>query len=201
MTSGVQDETMDRRVRRTRSAIVSAFNRLILERGYPSLTPGRIAAAADVGRSTFYEHFRGIDDLLAKTVGAVLAPLARSCFEVHPPEEARRIVEHVWENRRFAHALFNGEAQHVILRTFATQFEAALRRFLLLGASEPSLAPELIALQLAAGQLAILGAWVSGRSGHSAQEITAALHASGRASALALLGNMNPEHRLGSLAP
>ena len=189
MTPSAHDETVDRRVRRTRSAIVSAFNRLILERGYASLTTGDVAAAADVGRSTFYEHFRGIDDLMAQTLGAVLAPLASGCFEPHPPQEAHRLVEHVWENRRLAHILLKGEAQPIVLRSLTAQFEAILTHVLTDPGAKPILAPDLIALQLAASQLALLGAWVSGRSGHSAQEIAAALHASGRASALALIGS------------
>ena len=115
MTSEGENKTLDRRVRRTQSAIVSAFNRLILERGYNSLTPSDVAAAADVGRSTFYKHFGGIDDLLSKTLGSLLAPLARGCCEPQPSEEALHIVEHVWENRKIAHILFNGEAQPIVL--------------------------------------------------------------------------------------
>ena len=187
MTATALDDPADRRARRTRAAIRSAFNRLILERGYAALTPGGIAEAADIGRSTFYEHYRGVDDLLAKSLGSLLAPLAGGCFEPRPPEDARRMVEHIWENRRLAQVLFKDDTHAIVLRSFAAEFEAPLHRHLCSSGFTPLLAPNLIALQLAASQLAVLSAWVSGRSGHSAQEIALALHAGGRASILALM--------------
>jgi AcrR family transcriptional regulator len=188
MPFAAQEATLDRRVRRTRSAIVEAFNRLILERGYAGLTPGDVSVAANVGRSTFYEHFRGVDDVLAQTLGALLAPLAKGCFEAQPPAAARQILEHIWENRRLGHILFNGEAQGLVLQSFAAQFEEALLSVPRREGAKPILSPPLIALHLAAGQLALMRAWISGRYGHSAQEISEAMYASGRGSAFALMG-------------
>ena len=189
-------EIPDRRVRRTRAAIVSAFNRLILDRGYASLTPGAVAAAADVGRSTFYEHFRGLDDVLALTLGPLLSPLANACFEETLPNAAGQVVEHLWANRRLARALLAGEAHAVVSRCFAALFTAALVRAGRAG-DKPLLEPELIALQLAAGQLALLDAWLSGRTAHSAPEISHALHVGGRASVQALTGMHNSSRRNG----
>jgi AcrR family transcriptional regulator len=185
--SDADDEKLDRRARRTRSAIVSAFNRLILERGYASLTPGEVAAAADVGRSTFYEHFRSMDDLLAKTLGVVLEPLAEGCLEVHPSAQARLVLEHIWEHRRVARLLIEGDSRSIVLRGLAAQFQVALQRGPQTGGSPPLLPPDLIALQLAAGQLALLGAWLSRRSGLPAEVLAVALHSASRATALALL--------------
>jgi AcrR family transcriptional regulator len=178
----------DRRVKRTRSAIVSAFNRLILERGYDALTPGHVAEAADVGRSTFYEHFRGLDGVLAETLSGVLAPLADGCFETAPTEAARRAVAHIWQNRRTARALLSGAAQPIVQRTLAEYFLVLLRRRPADLAGRAMLEPELMAQQLAAGQLAILAAWLSGRSVHTAAEIADAMQVSGRAVVVALGG-------------
>ena len=189
MVHRAQGERQDRRARRTRSAIVTAFNRLFLERGYASLTSGDVAAAADVGRSTFYDHFRSMDDLLAETLAPVLAPLAEGCFEPHQQEAARRAVEHIWENRRHARILLGDVVHAIVLRSFTAQIGAALQRVLHRTGAKPALDPELISLQLATGQLAVLGAWMSGRSGHTAHEVANALHASGRASVLALMGS------------
>ncbi|QIS16777.1 MULTISPECIES: TetR/AcrR family transcriptional regulator [Nocardia] len=55
---------MDRRVHRTRSVLHRALIELMLERGYDRITVRDILARADVGRSTFYAHFRDKDDLL-----------------------------------------------------------------------------------------------------------------------------------------
>jgi len=181
-------ESVDRRVRRTRSAIVSAFNRLILEGGYASVTPAGIAAAAGVGRSTFYEHFGGVDDVLGQTLATILSPLAAGCVEETMPEQGPRALEHFWRNRRLGRALISGPAYRVVLRAFAAEFELVLSRLPGSRHGDDRLKPELIALQLAAGQLALIDAWLLGRSGHSPAQIVRALRASGRASVMALMG-------------
>ncbi|WP_083865436.1 TetR/AcrR family transcriptional regulator [Nocardia brevicatena] len=54
----------DRRIRRTRDALHLALIELMMERGYERVTVSDIIARADVGRSTFYAHYRDKDDLL-----------------------------------------------------------------------------------------------------------------------------------------
>ncbi|WP_082393378.1 TetR/AcrR family transcriptional regulator [Nocardia arizonensis] len=54
----------DRRVRRTRALLNQALLELMLERGYERISIGDILERADIGRSTFYAHFRDKDDLL-----------------------------------------------------------------------------------------------------------------------------------------
>lgn len=57
-------EHSDRRVRRTRDSLHRALIELMIERGYDRVTVSDIIARADVGRSTFYAHYRDKDDLL-----------------------------------------------------------------------------------------------------------------------------------------
>ncbi|MFX0573556.1 TetR/AcrR family transcriptional regulator [Nocardia nepalensis] len=54
----------DRRVRRTKSLLHRALIELMIECGYDRITLQDILNRADVGRSTFYAHFRDKDDLL-----------------------------------------------------------------------------------------------------------------------------------------
>ncbi|MGN2635176.1 TetR/AcrR family transcriptional regulator [Nocardia takedensis] len=54
----------DRRVRRTRNLLNRALIELMLERGYDRISVADILERADIGRSTFYAHFRDKDDLL-----------------------------------------------------------------------------------------------------------------------------------------
>ena len=54
---------MDRRVARTRRALQHAFMSLILDKGYDAVSIQDICDMADVGRSTFYSHYTGKDDL------------------------------------------------------------------------------------------------------------------------------------------
>jgi AcrR family transcriptional regulator len=54
---------MDRRIVRTRATLQHALNSLILKKGYEAITIKDICDAANVGRSTFYAHYTGKDDL------------------------------------------------------------------------------------------------------------------------------------------
>ncbi|WP_459545103.1 TetR/AcrR family transcriptional regulator [Nocardia sp. X0981] len=56
--------TPDRRVRRTRNALHRALIELMLQRPYERITVADVITRADIGRSTFYAHFRDKDDLL-----------------------------------------------------------------------------------------------------------------------------------------
>jgi AcrR family transcriptional regulator len=55
--------TIDRRVCRSRALLQHALSVLIRRRSYEAITVDEICATANVGRSTFYAHFRSKDDL------------------------------------------------------------------------------------------------------------------------------------------
>jgi AcrR family transcriptional regulator len=54
---------IDRRVARTRATLHHVLLKLIIERGYDAISVQDICEAADIGRSTFYAHYTGKDDL------------------------------------------------------------------------------------------------------------------------------------------
>ncbi len=62
-------DNMDRRKRKTRDAIFSAFISLLSKRDYNAITVGDIIEKADVGRATFYDHFETKDYLLKELCG------------------------------------------------------------------------------------------------------------------------------------
>lgn len=54
---------VDRRTNRTRQSLKGALIKLILEKHYDQITVQNIIDRADVGRSTFYTHYRDKEDL------------------------------------------------------------------------------------------------------------------------------------------
>ena len=76
--------SIDRRVARTRRALQHALHPLILKKGYEAVTIKDICDAANVGRSTFYAHYEGKDDLMRSQLERVLATpdLSKNTYEM-----------------------------------------------------------------------------------------------------------------------
>jgi AcrR family transcriptional regulator len=179
----------DRRSRRTRTALLDAFTRMILSEGFDAITPSRLAEAANVGRSTFYEHFANVEEVLAFSISGLLQPLVASAMQPTMHPGTVMIVQHFWENRRIARAMFTGGGHTVMVRLFTEQFEAGLAGLRAeMGVTTPMIAPRLAAAHLASGALALLGAWLTGQASGSAAQVAEALHAAGYASARAMSG-------------
>jgi len=62
---------MDRRQRKSRAAIFTAFSHLLEKKRYEKITVGEIIEEADVCRSTFYSHFETKDMLLKEICGEI----------------------------------------------------------------------------------------------------------------------------------
>lgn len=74
----IEGPKVDRRVARTRRTLHQALLRLIVTKGYAAITVQDLLDEADVGRSTFYAHFAGKDDLLRRGFDHLRADLASS---------------------------------------------------------------------------------------------------------------------------
>lgn len=65
----------DRRSQRTRHLLSQAFVELLREKGYSAITVSDIIDRADIGRSTFYSHYRDKDDLFVNELDRVIEAL------------------------------------------------------------------------------------------------------------------------------
>lgn len=66
----------DRRIQKTQDLLRHALRSLIGEKPYDSIVVKEILDRANVGRSTFYAHFRDKDDLLVSGIHDMLRPLS-----------------------------------------------------------------------------------------------------------------------------
>ncbi len=65
----------DRRIQKTTNLLRDALVALIAEKPYDSIVVKEILDRANVGRSTFYTHFRDKDDLLVSGIHDMLGPV------------------------------------------------------------------------------------------------------------------------------
>ena len=69
---------LDRRIVRSRNAILSAFERLLMDKPLADITVSAIAREANVDRKTFYVHFGTVDGLLDAIAVDVVEMIADS---------------------------------------------------------------------------------------------------------------------------
>jgi AcrR family transcriptional regulator len=67
----------DRRIQKTKNLLHEALGSLIREKPYEAIVVQEILDRANVGRSTFYTHFRDKDELLISGIRDILSVLAR----------------------------------------------------------------------------------------------------------------------------
>ncbi|MDY6872938.1 MAG: TetR/AcrR family transcriptional regulator [Chloroflexota bacterium] len=120
----MSDKQLDRRVRRTRCALQDSLISLILEKGYDAVTIEDITDRADLGRTTFYLHYKDKEELLMRAIDAIAedfmiehAPILDAAG---PTESAlkklrmnldERVLYHI-----FAHARENADLYKAMLR-------------------------------------------------------------------------------------
>lgn len=117
---------MDRRQRRTRSLIFTAFSALLERKSYTSMTVQDIIDEADIGRSTFYAHFETKDELLKALCIEIfehvfsdeLLSEENHDFSHHSTFKDRitHILYHLQEKQQSIKGLFSGECGEVFLR-------------------------------------------------------------------------------------
>jgi AcrR family transcriptional regulator len=175
-------------VDRTRQTLLIAFRDLILERGYERLTVRDIVELANVGRSTFYEHFENIEDVFEQSVTPLLAVLAETLAADYDRRRLQMVVEHFWMNRKVSRIIVAEPARPLMSRFLAKLIQERLtKRARNSRGKKPVIPIGLIAAHLAEAQLGLVAAWLSETSACDATTLADALHASTNSAASALL--------------
>jgi AcrR family transcriptional regulator len=78
----MQENKIDRRKVRTRRQLREALLSLILEKGYDSVTIEEITDRADVGRTTFYLHYRDKEELLLECINGAIDELVEEITSI-----------------------------------------------------------------------------------------------------------------------
>ncbi|MGW6145396.1 TetR/AcrR family transcriptional regulator [Streptomyces sp. NPDC055140] len=162
--------TEDRRTRRTRRNLSDALVVLVLERGFSSLTVEDITERADVGRATFYSHFRDREDLFARVTADLLEelterlqPVVSDSYVGFTGKPALEMLRHARERRDVYRIVLRGEGDGKPLQTFtdtlaratADEFRDRADR----NGVTPRIDPDLLARVWVGEQIAVLRWW------------------------------------------
>ena len=193
----------DRRVRRTRQLLRDALMELTLERGYDRITVQEILDKADVGRSTFYAHYRDKDDLLVSEFEALHPAWSAQPggFEAGSPRNAefleplRGAFQEAAANRRRFKALVGRQGSETIRRLLPEPTSNVVRAHVLhqfpdWNGDEPQMA---VAVQFIVS--AFLGTfiwWLDTDAPHSADEIFTICQSLAAEGATAFFGASRP---------
>jgi AcrR family transcriptional regulator len=168
--------------------LLNAFRDLILERGYDRLTVRDVIDHANVGRSTFYDHFENIEDLFEQSITPLLATLAGATEANSDQKRIQMVVAHFWANRDLSRIVMAGPTRPLMSRILSKLIEERLtKRARNPRGKKPVISINLIAAHLAEAQLGLLTAWLSETSACDASSLADALHASTNSAASALL--------------
>ncbi len=176
---------VDRRVQKTLKFLHEALMSLVVEKKYERISVQEILDRANVGRSTFYTHYRDKDELLQNAFDDLRAGLeaAQAAAPVVPGKSYERIIgfsqamfAHAHGYRQVYGALIRSEAgpivrqriQKVIVGLIRAEFkkEAAKGRKM-----ATPLPPDLVIHYLASTFLSLLEWWVGEKSGLSPESM------------------------------
>jgi AcrR family transcriptional regulator len=180
-----EKRTRDRRTRKTEALLREALAALIHEKPYDEIVVKEIVDRANVGRSTFYTHFRDKDELLISGIRDIVRsarPAGEGRNAAKPCEGivwfSLPILEHVEEHRRTGQATMGPRGrralhehlQQAITELIQDEVRMALRRSRRLAGHA---SPELVVRWIASTFVLLLNWWVEGDSPLSAREADA----------------------------
>lgn len=129
--------TKDRRIQKTRAALHDALITLMRERSYESILVKNILDRANVGRSTFYMHYKDKDELMMEGLQHLREYLQQAQAEakVASTNNCDRVVgfslamfEHADEHQEVYRNLVGGQAWAVIGKCMEEMFVKIIKR-------------------------------------------------------------------------
>lgn len=146
MTQAAKNKT-DRRIQRTQQSLRTALLQLIKEKNYDAISTEEIAERANVGRATFYLHYKDKEDLLlaefremANEKVQVLSEIPFSAWlqfpedmtntrEKRPAPPLLIVFEHIHENSELYRILIKSEKSSRVIERIRKITTEAIARF------------------------------------------------------------------------
>jgi AcrR family transcriptional regulator len=167
-------DKQDRRSQRTRRLLSEALIELIREKGYNTITVSDIIDRANVGRSTFYGHYRDKDDLLVGELDRLIDVLDR-----HIPDESREenlffpslgLFQHVGEEYELYKALVWGSGVDLLFKHVQKSLSQKIEQSLQGSGREFNVPIPILANFIAGSFLTLLRWWLENKMIYSPEQ-------------------------------
>jgi AcrR family transcriptional regulator len=179
-------ETSDRRVERTRRRLQNALMALAFEKRFDAITVQDVLDRADVGRSTFYAHFRSKEDLFRSDFENLLRAIRQGVAACGTRGERivpiRELFDHVREYRRLYRTMAASAMRTSLYRMAVAHIgagiEEALRARIVPGRSRhrPPIPLPILANHIAVALISMLDGWVAGGMPHEPERMDEIFH-------------------------
>jgi AcrR family transcriptional regulator len=162
---------LDRRVQRTRKLLRESILALILEEGYDAISIQDITDKANLGRATFYLHFKDKDDLLLDVMDELIddfmdqvPALSEAQWELEDSKAIQKLFDFAADHYDLYRILIIGSggitASRQLQRRIAENIEGAIQLEIEENNSQPLVPPKFIANHFAGSLLATIYWWL-----------------------------------------
>jgi len=163
----------DRRSQRTRNLLSEAFVELMREKGYSAITVNDLIERANIGRSTFYSHYRDKDDLFVHELDRVIEALTHQIpdQEELPFFPSLGLFRHVGEEYELYKALVWTPGIDLLIKHLQKSLSARIEQGLQKTGRDFDLPLPLLASFMAGSFLSLLKWWLENKMIYSPDEM------------------------------
>ncbi|RRJ66137.1 TetR/AcrR family transcriptional regulator [Paenibacillus oralis] len=157
---------MDRRIAKTRQAIMEAFVMLMGEKSFEKITIQEIADRADVNRGTVYLHFTDKYDLLDQCIETYLQLLYETCLPGGDPDEVSakalllRTFEFLQRHASIYSTLMTSKGVPVFRNRMKSMMEQGIEEIIKNCGIGPGISPEILVQFLAVAVAGLMEWWM-----------------------------------------
>ncbi len=156
---------------KTEQAVLATFNKMVLEDRFDDIRVADLVRESDVGRSTFYDHFRDKHDVLLQSMAGIFGILASVLEPDCDISKVEGILKHFEEHRPATRQMMNSPTMTVITKGLTAEMTRHLPESLTIPAI-------FVAQQLAEAELSLIRSWVTTASDITASELASAIRQS-----------------------
>jgi len=162
---------LDRRVQRTRKLLREALMELILEEGYDTISIQDITDKANLGRATFYLHFKDKDDLLLDVMDQMMSDfmdqvprLSTAQWQLQDNKAIEKLFDFAADHYDLYRILIIGSggitASRQLHRRVAENIESSIQTEIDQSGVEPLVPPHFLANHFAGSLLSLIYWWL-----------------------------------------